>query len=153
MYVHLPEQILHFCLRRTNKRLRELGFPTVPQVQLSLADFQEDPLEACQQWAQAVDKQLEARTRAEAEALASKARDSQRVTRSPFSTAGLIAASSLGFASAKLSFLSAALKPQQLAGKPVEPSLGLIISFSTPCLCSTALIITHQSCCQGKLHL
>ena len=92
-------------MHRTHERLRELGFPTVPQVQLSLADFQEDPLEACQQWAQAVGAQLEARTRVQAEALVSRAREATRVTRSPFAAAGLAPYSSSGSPSARLPVL------------------------------------------------
>lgn len=109
----------------------------MPQVQLSLADFQEDPLAACQQWAQAVDMQLAARTRVEAEALASQARDSERVTRSPFSAAGLIPCPSSGFASAGLSLLWTSLKPQQLAGKPIKHPVGLITSFTSACVYPT----------------
>ena len=122
------------CMRRTHERLRELGFPTVPRVQLALADFQEDPVEACQQWAQAVARQLEAQTRAEVEELTSKAREATRVTRSPFSTAGLTPCSSLVLPSARLSFLWLALRPQQLARKSIANFCGSRCQHLTSCM-------------------
>ena len=122
------------CMRRTHERLRELGFPTVPRVQLVLADFPEDPVEACQQWAQAVARQLEAQTRAEAEELTSKARDAMRVTRSPFSTAGLTPCSSVVLPSARLSFLWLALRPQQLARKSIANFCGSRCQHLTSCM-------------------
>ena len=115
-------------MHRTHERLRELGFPTVPRVQLSLADYQEDPVEACQQWAQAVARQLEAQTRVEVEELTSKAREATRVTRSPFSTAGLTPCTGTVSPLAGLTPLSFAMRPQQLNRKPIALSVGLLIS-------------------------
>ncbi len=74
---------------RTQERLQELGFPTVSQVQLSAEDFEEDPMEACQQWQAAIDAQIAARAREAEEALVAQLREPLRVTRSPFSTKGI----------------------------------------------------------------
>ena len=61
----------------------------MPQVHLSEEDFQEDPVEACEQWQAAIDMQIEARAREAEEALLAQSRESLRVTRSPFSTKGM----------------------------------------------------------------
>ncbi len=73
---------------RTQERLQELGFPTVSQVQLSAEDFEEDPMEACQQWQAAIDAQIVARVREAEEAMMVQLSEPLRVTRSPFSTKG-----------------------------------------------------------------
>ena len=75
--------------RRTQERLQELGFPTVSQVQLSAEDFEEDPMEACQQWQAAIDAQTAARARKAEEAMLAQLSEPLRVTRSPFATQGL----------------------------------------------------------------
>ena len=83
-----PDTNRHVIAHRTQERLQELGFPTVPQVRLSLEDFEEDPMEACERWQAAMDAQMEARVREAEEALLAQSREALRVTRSPFSTEG-----------------------------------------------------------------
>ena len=56
------------------------------QVRLSAEDFEEDPMEACQQWQAAIDAQIEGRILEAEEALLAQSREPLRVTRSPFST-------------------------------------------------------------------
>ena len=58
------------------------------QVQLSIDDYEEDPMEACEQWQVAIETVLaDAALKAE-EAQKAQFSEPLRVTRSPFSTGG-----------------------------------------------------------------